>query len=252
MKLHLTAIAAAVILLISSCRVNEISGINGTWYAVSENAISLTNSSIHHLTQPYRDSLEKSMGEILAYTAWGMSKELPEGRLGNYCSDACLRQVREICKDKKLPLPQICLLNHGGLRASFPSGAIRMGNVFEVMPFENELVMMKLRGIQLDSIIQFVAAKGGAPLSGLGFSLNQKTAVDIRVGGEEFSPESEYIIIASDFIATGGDGFPVMKDLTVKTNTGLKVRDALILDLKAHLNRGDTLKVNPDGRIKML
>lgn len=252
MKPHFTALLAALILLTNSCKVKEVSGVNGTWYAVTDTVTSLIDSSLYYLTQPYRDSLDKSMGELLAYTAWGMSKELPEGRLGNYCSDACLRQVREICQDKNLPLPQICLLNHGGLRASFPSGAITMGNVFEVMPFENELVLMRISGIQLDSIIQFVASKGGAPLSGLGFTLHQKTAKEIRVGGEDFSPESGYTIIASDFIATGGDGFPVMKDLTGKIYTGLKVRDALILDLKAHLNRGDTLKVNPDGRIKNL
>ena len=252
MKLLYTGLPAILILLLASCKVKQISGVNGAWYAVTDTVISGTDSSIYYLTQPYRDSLERSMGEVLAYTAWGMSKELPEGRLGNYCSDACLRQVREICKDKKLPEPRICLLNHGGLRASFASGAITMGNVFEVMPFENELVLMKLSGVQLDSIIQFMAGKGGAPVSGLSFTMDQKSAEDIRIGEEDFSPRAEYIIIASDFIANGGDGFPVMKELNGKINTGLKVRDALILDLKAHLNRGDTLKINPDGRIKIL
>lgn len=252
MKPQFKAIVAALLLISASCRVKEITVINGTLYAVTDTVISQTDSSLYYLTQPYRDSLEKSMGELLAYTAWGMSKELPEGRLGNYCSDACLRQVIEICKKKNLPIPHICLLNHGGLRASFPSGAITMGNVFEVMPFENELVLMTVKGPQLDSIIQFVATKGGAPLSGLSFTLDKKAAVDIRIGGKDFSPETEYIIIASDFISTGGDGFPVMKDLNGKINTGLKVRDALILDLKAHLDKGDTLKINPDGRIKIL
>ena len=252
MKQHILALLACLLISGFSCRVPEVTSITGTSYAINDSSAGETDSTIYYLIQPYRDSLKRSMDELLAVSAWGMSKELPEGRLGNYCTDACLRQVREISRNQQLPEPVVCILNHGGLRASFPSGAIRLGNVFEVMPFENELLLMTLNGVQLDSIIQFIATKGGAPVAGLRFTIDRKNALEIRVGSEKLSPEESYVIIASDFIANGGDGFPVMKNVNEKVSTGLKVRDALIRDLKVHLLNNDTLKVNPDGRIKML
>lgn len=184
----------------------------------------------------------------LVYSAQTLTKELPEGNLGNYCADASLRQALEKCADLKLDAPDFCFLNHGGLRASLPKGIITIGNIFELMPFENELVYLKVRGSTVDSILNWIAIKGGAPISGIKFQLNKKKAEQIMIRNQPYQKEKGYNIITSDYLANGGDGLSFLK-LELPIPLGIKVRDAFIIDLQQMGNRNDTLTVQKDGRL---
>jgi 2',3'-cyclic-nucleotide 2'-phosphodiesterase (5'-nucleotidase family) len=197
----------------------------------------------------YSDSLKKTMNTVLAISAQAMVKELPEGLLGNYCADACLHQVERICKQENYPTPDFLFLNHGGLRASLPRGKITIGNVYEVMPFENELVVLTMNGTDADSVLQHIASMGGAPVSGVRFSIDGKRAKDITVNGTALSATKVYHVATSDYLANGGDGFSVLKKFTERKILSLKVRDALLLDLKNSGMTGDSIIIQKDGRL---
>jgi 2',3'-cyclic-nucleotide 2'-phosphodiesterase (5'-nucleotidase family) len=236
-------------IFISSCQPKYIAtSQESKQYIFSPQKDSAQDLNMLQLTQPYRDSLARSMNRIIANVITPLTKELPEGNLGNFCADGCMRVATLKCIEKKLPLPDFIFLNHGGLRASIPAGEITVGNIYEVMPFENELVMIRLTKNQVDTLLNFIAKKGGAPVSGIRFKIENEQAMQVVFSRSNDKDQSSYTVITSDYLANGGDGFEFLKAVQ-KTNLDIKVRDALIQDFSEFGKRNEPLNIMKDGRI---
>ncbi len=69
-------------------------------------------------------------------------KELP---LGNLLADAWRRMARA----------DVGLTNNGGIRASLPAGPVSFGRLYEVVPFQNQLVRVRLPGSVLRAVIEY-------------------------------------------------------------------------------------------------
>jgi 2',3'-cyclic-nucleotide 2'-phosphodiesterase (5'-nucleotidase family) len=237
------------LVLLVSCKPKEsVYQLKTTQYTFRTDSSQAPVNSTLSFLDPFRDSLNKNMNFPLVYSAQALTKELPEGNLGNYCADACLRQAMVKCAAMKLEAPDFCFLNHGGLRASLPQGIITTGNIYELMPFENELVYLRISSSTLDSILNWIVIKGGAPVSGIKFQIINKKAEQIKIQNQLISGKGEYKIITSDYLANGGDGLFFLKKES-PTALGIKVRNALIQDLKLMGSRNDTLTVQKDGRL---
>lgn len=220
-------------------------------YIFNDSINSKTDSSTLAYIQPYKEQLAGLMGEVLVELAQSLIKGNPEGLLGDYCADACLRQSIIRSKELGLPSPDISVLNNGGLRVSLPKGKITVGNIFELMPFENSLVLLELSGSQLVELLNFIAEKNGAPISGVKFIIKDKKATSILINKSEFNVEKKYWVATSDYLANGGDNLVFLKNVSRKENLNLKVRDAFINDLRSISEEGKMLKVELDGRISV-
>lgn len=199
---------------------------------------------------PFRDSIQRSMGVVIGYSAIPLTKALPEGLLGNYCAEACMRQTTDWCKQQKLPVPDVCVLNHGGLRASLPFGAITLGNVYELMPFDNELIIIEIDQNQLRVLADHIASKGGAPVCGIRMHIYNNKADSILIPSYNQAANRSLRLLTSDYLANGGDGFPISSSGTASYPTGLKVRDILISDIHEHRLKNDSIRAVIDGRIR--
>ena len=73
--------------------------------------------------------------------------------------------------------------NYGGIRInSVTDGDLTLGKVYEIMPFENALVVMDLNGDQVKLLLDRIAAYGGWPVSeGLNFEIADSTATNIVI-----------------------------------------------------------------------
>lgn len=102
----------------------------------------------------------------------------------------------------------IGLANGGGLRAPLPEGNLLYGDVFSVLPFDNQLAVMQVNGDEIRKMIELgISGKQGALLwSGLSFSAKGCEVVEASVGGEALSPVKMYSIATSDYLAQGGSG----------------------------------------------
>ena len=87
---------------------------------------------------PYKAKCSAIMDVVLGYSDKVMTKDQPEGLLGDFSADAVLTQARKFCKDSCSV--DICVLNNGGLRNPLPKGNITLGNIFQLMPFENQMI----------------------------------------------------------------------------------------------------------------
>lgn len=127
----------------------------------------------------------------------------PESSLGNLFTDALLESV-----DVDIVIQNIA----GGLRTGLPAGELEFGDVYEVSPFENRIVIVDLSGADLRQVVAEQAHRKGLSMGFSGMTVyvaceNQVKSVDIVLAdGREVSDTDRLTIALSDYLATGGDG----------------------------------------------
>lgn len=198
------------------------------------------------LVAPYRAQLQAQVAEVIGHAAAPLTKGSPEGTLGNMAADAMLWAARAASADTV----HFALTNNGGLRVPIPEGPITQGLMFELMPFENVLVVLTLTGSQVDTLAQQIARLNGEPIAGLSFKVLEDTreAFGVKVGGQPLDPEATYRVAAHDYLANGGGGMPVLWVATAREDLDVLVRDAFIDYVRAV----GTVKPAFDGRITVV
>lgn len=164
-----------------------------------------------------------------------------ESALGNWFTDLMLAAR---------PDAQLALTNGGGLRANIPAGDITYGQLFEAMPFDNRFTLVKLTGAQVREMLVANASRGGAQYSWGGLTLaasckNEQLALDVKVGKKPLDDKKTYVVVTSDFLASGGDGTLAKLGLAPEamTNTNTIMRDAFADVLRAA--KGPAKKIDP-------
>lgn len=218
---------------------------------MSDSLNTVIDSGIYKMADVYRQQLGKQMQEVLCTSSVVMERGNPEGVLGNFVADVCLAEGNlEISKGSGAPADFI-ILNNGGLRKPLPKGQLVLSDFFEVMPFENQLVILECPGALVQRIMDFIASIGGTPVSGVRIQIDKSTsrAVGIFIQGEPLDTLKQYKLFTADYLANGGDRFELFKEATKRTDLGLKVRDALIRYARKAGSREEVLKPKLDGRI---
>jgi 2',3'-cyclic-nucleotide 2'-phosphodiesterase (5'-nucleotidase family) len=135
---------------------------------------------------------------------------------------------------------QIAIQNGGGLRRSLKAGEITVGDLYEIMPFDNYLVTLELPGSELKKAIDHGIDNPSitdGQFSGLKVTYNPKAEFEKRVvsisleNGAPVRDDQYYTVVINDFMLTGGDKYDFSKARKVK-NTYLPVRDVLIEAIK--------------------
>ena len=194
---------------------------------------------------PYRAELEAMMHEVVAVAAFEITKidGRYESSLGNLASEAMLEEA-EILTGEDL---DFAVGNAGGLRVPLSEGEVTLGNVFELMPFENYLVVQTLSGVQVDSLAQQLAREGGEPVAGIRFAITgDQRAVEIEVGGEPLDHARLYRVVTHNYLAYGGGDMPVLWGPLDVQDLPLTLRDSFV----NHFRRLGTLNPQLDGRIR--
>ena len=137
----------------------------------------------------------------------------------------------------------------GSVRTVIPAGDIQLRKVFELMPFENELVILWLKGDKLNELCQYFASKGGEGVSGLRFVIDNNKALDITINGRSLETDKLYSIATNDYLAGGNDKMVALASYEKRVNTGIKVRSMLLDYIKAETAKGNEIRSALDGRI---
>jgi len=207
------------------------------------------DSTAIKIIQPYKTVVDKEMSEVLITSSQPLAKGDPEGALGDFVADLILKQGNSKYNPTDNLKADFCVLNNGGLRNALPKGEITKGHVFELMPFENEIVVVTMTGKKIKELFDFIAAKGGMPVSGLKLGIKDKVCTKAEVNGAAFDENKNYKLITSDYLASGGDKMIFFKEAISIQSLNYKLRDAIIDYMKAENKKGNTITVNTDGRI---
>lgn len=205
------------------------------------------DSQIVKMILPYKTTLDAKMNVVIGFAPEALIKKLPESNLGNFFSDALFIRAKQIPNTDTAHL--VAMFNSGGLRTSVPEGDVHVRNMFELMPFENELVLIPLKGSQLLLVLNAIADKGGAPLAGVRFKIANHKAEDIFIHQTALDTNFVYTIATSDYLANGGDKFFNVETPKTFTKTNLLLRDILIDYCKEQYKQNKPISGIIDGRI---
>jgi 2',3'-cyclic-nucleotide 2'-phosphodiesterase (5'-nucleotidase family) len=247
-KLFRNYLGLSVVLLLVSCSSGyKLVKANRAEYSVNKELA--VDSSIIKTYLPYKVQLDAEMNKVIGHSAAQMSKKssdtLPESLLSNFFSDAVLKQALKYDQDIDFALPS----TKGGLRVDFPKGEVTVSNVFELMPFENQLIIFTLKGSDVQQILNYIASTNGQPVARLQMKIVDKKPVDVQVNGKLFDVNKTYRVLTSDYIGGGGDNVPAFKNAIEQKAIGLKIRDALMNYVKETEAEGKTINPKLDGRI---
>lgn len=221
-------------------------------YTVMNDSVAQNDPAIHDILHPYKMSLDSVMNEVIGTTSVAMPNEKGklETLLGNFVADVCLAKGNANYHPEDGVPAQVCILNNGGLRASLPQGNITRGNVFEVMPFDNEIVVVTITGGKMWELIRFVAASGGVPVAGMRLGMKpDKTPAEVLINGVAFDSTKTYKVITSDYLAHGGDKMAFLKNPVKYETTGYLIRNAMIDAFTEKHKAGAVVTPALDGRI---
>jgi 2',3'-cyclic-nucleotide 2'-phosphodiesterase (5'-nucleotidase family) len=119
------------------------------------------------------------------------------------------------------------------------------------MPFDNELVVLKLSGAQVKDMLNKIAEKGGIPVGGMTLLINKTTASNVTIKRKPFDETKDYWVVTSDYLANGGDNYTFFKNAKERKVMNALLRDVIINYCKDITQQGKTLKPILDGRIQL-
>ena len=203
---------------------------------------------IESFIKPYREHINKDLDSVLAYCPVTLDKSGKwQSTIGNLMADVSLMRgnlVFEARENKKI---DICLLNSGGIRSILPKGNITARNAFEIMPFENSMVVIALKGTQIIEMVDFlIADKKAHPLAGITFTIDKNNqSKNILVQGKSLQKDTVYYVGTNDYLSDGGDNMNFLKKAVQKYDLDYKLRNILI----DYFKQVDTIPVINDVRI---
>lgn len=207
----------------------------------------ISDKSYEAYLQPVKQKLDAKMNVVIGQAAETMKGHAPESLLSNLSADI----YRQAASDFLGETVDISVMNLGGIRTSIPAGNITVRKVFELMPFENELVILWLKGDKLEELVQYFAGMGGEGVSGLRLEIEDGKAVNVNVNGKPIDPEKLYSVATSDYLAGGNDKMIQLAQYVKRVNTGLKLRNILLDYIQKETAKGNKIQAKLDGRISV-
>jgi len=164
--------------------------------------------------------------------------------IGNFIADALRVETSA----------DIALHNSGGTQNNIQMGDFTLGDLFSIMPFDNQIVTMTLSGRQIYELLELSASLqcGLLQISGGRYSFyNDGNSVhrlkDVFIGDEQLDPEKDYQVCTNNFLAEGGDNFTLFTSGR-NIKFGRQQRD-VVREKIEQLSQEGPIRLTPENRI---
>ena len=192
---------------------------------------------------PVKADLEREMNVQIGYAAQDMWVGEPECPMLNWASDALWEAAKKVYPGKV----DIAIVNMGGMRCSWQAGPITRGCVFELMPFDNRLVVLTLKGSDIIALCESFARYGGQGVAGMRVKTVDGKLADVSIAGKAVNTKALYTVATSDYLSGGADHMEALTRYVDYWNSDLLIRE---LYLEA-VREQDTIRAAVDGRMTM-
>ncbi len=214
--------------ILLACKVKQINKYEGNNISITDTTFK--SNELEEMIAPYKIEMESKMNKVIGHTNTALTNYSPESPLGNFVADVVFESAFQFGIDnKKVSLEKwntISLINFGGLRASINEGDISIRNVYELMPFDNEIVIVSLSPSEVTEMLNYLFDKNGQPISN-GQAILSSNKKGLVIGGRAYNFERNINVITSDYLAKGGDKMNFFK-FAQMIQTGILMRDALL------------------------
>ena len=161
-------------------------------------------------------------------------------------ADAVLEESNPIFESRTGETIDMVLLNHGGIRAILSKGNITTRTAYEIMPFENSVVVTKLKGTYVNELIAYLQkAKRAHPIAGLSIKLGDNyELLEAKIDGENIDETKTYNVATNDYLYSGGDSMDFFQKSDTLYILDYKIRNVLI----DYFTKKDTINPVIDNR----
>ncbi len=231
-----------------SCKQEKpvLTEISGKQIAVSDTLIA--TDSIEAFVAPYRNRINEILDSTIAYAPKDITKNdgILNTTAGNLMADAVLELAGPIFKSRTGSSLDFVLLNHGGIRSIISAGNVSARTAYEIMPFENTIVVVGLKGDAILEMVDYlIKAKRPHPLAGIQIILNKDDTINtIKIQGEDFDENKTYYVGTSNYLVNGGDRMDFFKKKLTFTETDYLIRNIMI----DYFTKKDTIAPITDDR----
>lgn len=146
----------------------------------------------------------------------------------------------------------MAIMNKGGIRCDMPKGDITKGRVMMMMPFDNRVYVLEIKGSDLLEAFDVMASRYGDGVSrGVEIAYDPTTlrCVSATINGTPVDPEKTYCIATIDYLAHGGDYMVPLKRGRLLASSDNVLYDDLINFLVSGPYKGK--KLTPDNTLRM-
>lgn len=229
----------AIVIAISCNTTYKAESVHYSNYRIKQ---STSSNPVAAIISPYSDSVNKLMNMLIGYNETQLEKKRPGNTLGYFMADAYLEMARQ----KVDPNIDLAFMNSGGIRLpDLAAGAMTQGKVYELMPFDNLMVILKMKGSLLRQFLDTLAATEGIIASGINIEIVNKTTQRVMIGGKPLVLNEDYTIVHSDYVAMNSS---LLKNIERKTTSYL-LRDAIIDYVKFTNSQGKKIQVLNTDRV---
>ncbi|MCI5083555.1 MAG: 5'-nucleotidase C-terminal domain-containing protein [Saprospiraceae bacterium] len=207
-------------LTLNSCQVTHLASVSGSSTRVEASAAPSEQGDMQALLAPYQDKLQAEMQEEVGHFAERLEKE----KLGYWFTDVMLEEADQ----RSTQWVDLAVMNSGGIRiGALEKGAVQKRKIFELMPFENGLIVLNVPGDTLQLLFDSMAEGGGWPVSrGTSYEIKDNKAAQIMINEQPLDKSRWYRLAISDYVADGGDGCHFLIPLK-REKLGVSIREAL-------------------------
>ncbi len=208
-----------------------------------------SDSDIENFIKPYRENVNKNLDSVISYAPDTYSKSDGEFNtaIGNLMADAVFEESNPIFNKRTGKTIDLVLLNYGGIRSIISQGNIKIRTAFEVMPFENSVVVVAIKGQQVLQMMDYLSKdKRAHPVSRhLQLSLNKNSEVTkATIDGKKIDKGATYYVATNDYLYNGGDRMDFFHPNDSLYVLDYKIRNVLI----DYFKKKDTIRPKRDNR----
>lgn len=189
---------------------------DGTLVTLFEDEI-WPDPAVAQVIRPHHEAAEADMGKVIGSTAIPLGRGGPGANLvANLVTDAMRERFSA----------DLAVQNAGGLRADLQAGDLSTRDIFSVLPFGNELMIVTMDGRMVRRLIESRVAgrSGGIMLSGARVAIDPTRpdwdrVVELEIGGRPWDPDAEYDVVITDFLMEGNSGMDFLTTIPAEKIT---------------------------------
>lgn len=230
------------------------------WEIIPVNSKILEDPGFIAILAKYKDKLielgEKIGNTSVAIDATSLSSRTVETNMGNFVADVYRDAVGA----------DVALINGGSIRADFlfEPGPLTKRDVLSIMPFNNQILKLKMKGKLLRQVLEHAVSRSGIgedrepgqfpQVSGITFTYDAakpagSRVTEVMVNRQPVKDDADYTMATSPFLYGGGDGYVILKGATLEGDPAAAPREIPAFESKIRNSPKSTIAPKVEGRI---
>ncbi len=240
-RIILSTLVLVGLLMVGCSKPAHVTSASSQAIAINATLDSIQDNKYLAELEPITDELNARLDIVIGHAPEALTIYPPECPMLNWATDALLAEARRYYTGTV----DVAIVNIGGLRTPWQAGDITCRNIYELMPFDNELVVLTLSGKDLLELCQIFVEDNGQGIAGMRITAEDKQLIDATIEGISISPDAYYHVATSDYLAGGTDHMTPLKNATEVWRSDLKIRDLYI----EYVEQQHTVAARVDGRM---